>query len=251
VGADGVIVALQQGNGDGIDICARFLEPDGSEAELCGNGTACFTFWAVEKGLVAKAEARILTPAGTAQGRVLNEREHKVRVCVPDPRDLRMDLQIEVKGSAWRVDAIDTGVPHAVAYVTGLERLDVQHWGPGIRHHELFAPRGVNANFVSVHGRGRIAIRTFEFGVEAETLACGTGSAAAAILTCVRHGWGPPYSTGEEPVHVEVRGGSLDVFFRCEPGTDGPRITDVCLETTVLPVYEGALRPDFTETVLA
>ena len=242
VGADGVIFACQRGSGQGIDIVARFFEPDGSEAELCGNGTACFTYWAINKGLVPGPEVQIMTAAGAARGRVDEESPERVRVCVPDPRHLRFGLQLEIKGEIWAIDFIDTGVPHAIAFVDSLEHLDVNHWGPGIRSHPEFQPRGANANFVQVLDVGRIAVRTFEFGVEAETLACGTGSAAAAIISCLRHDWPLPYRDGAEPIEVEVRGGEtlLIWFVRREDGSIG----DVCLETRARAVFDGELRPE-------
>ncbi len=242
VGADGLIFADRLGNGQGIDICARFLEPDGSEAELCGNGTACFTYWVVQLGLVAGPEVRILTAAGTAIGRVVDPTCQHVRVCVPDPLNLQSDLQLEVLGRHWELDYVVAGVPHAIAYVDNLQELDVPRWGAAIRWHPHFQPRGVNANFVEVVGEGRLALRTYEFGVEAETLACGTGSAAAAILTARRFGWGSPYRTGDQPVQVQVRGGeTLKVWFTC---TNDHDVSDVCLETRVRAVYSAVLRQE-------
>ena len=243
IGADGVIVACERGGSGGVDIIARFLEPDGSEADLCGNGTACFTYWIVGKGLVTGPEVTILTAAGIARGRIVDAEQGRVLVCVPDPRDLRMGLELNVKGETWQVDCLDTGVPHAVTFVDSLEHLDVYHWGPGIRYHERFQPGGINANFVKVLSEGHIAIRTYEFGVEDETLACGTGSAASAIITCLRHGWPARYGTGDEPVLVDVRGGeTLRIWFTSHE--DG-RITDVCLETRARAVYDGAVRSEY------
>jgi len=243
VGADGVIFAGERGTGGGVDICARFLEPDGSEAELCGNGTACFTWWCLEKGLVSGPEVRVLTAAGTAIGKAINGQPGRVRVCVPDPRDLELGIRVEVKGEPWELDYVVTGVPHAVTYVEDVAKLDVAHWGPGIRYHPRFAPRGVNANFVEVLDTGLLAIRTFEFGVEAETMACGTGSAAAAITACLTRNWPKAFRKGDRPVRVRVRGGeTLLIWFVCH---DGQRVTDVCLETRAQAVYEGRVRPEF------
>lgn len=243
VGADGVIVACDLGSGSGIDIVVRFLEPDGSEAELCGNGTACFTLWAIENGVVSGPEVKILTAAGTALARVVDVERGRVRVCVPNPRDLQLGVELEIKGERWQLDCIQTGVPHAIAFVDCLDHLDVDHWGPGIRHHDYFQPRGVNANFVQTLETGHIAVRTFEFGVEAETLACGTGSAAAAIVSAIRFEWPDEYRSGRTPVQVDVRGGeTLLVWFVC---ADGCQVTDVCLETRARPIYSGVCAPEF------
>lgn len=249
IGADGAILACQLGSGPGVDIVARFLEPDGSEANLCGNGTACFTYWAVTEGLVAGPEVQILTKAGTAQGRIDQEDPRRVRVCVPDPNDLTTDLTVDTRGQKWMLDYVDTGVPHAIAYVSDLNSVDVGRWGRLIRHHPRFAPRGANANFVEILDIGRIAVRTFEFGVEAETLACGTGSAAAAILTALREDWPAGYRTGSQPVTVVTRSGDeLLVWFTCR---DGVSVTDVCLETRVRPVYKGELYDAFVDELVA
>ena len=246
VGADGLILACQIGSGEGVDVVARFLEPDGSEARLCGNGTACFTYWAVSSGLVKGPEVRILTAAGTAQGKLSEDDRQRVRVCVPDPAGLAMGIDVRADGREWMLDFLDTGVPHAIAYVNNLDELDVHHCGREIRRHPRFAPHGVNANFVQVHGVGRIAIRTFEFGVEAETMACGTGSAAAAIMAALRFNWPDEYRAGERPVEVLTRGGdTLLVWFL----RHDERVSDVCLETRVRPVYEGTLRNEFIADV--
>ncbi|MBT3380400.1 MAG: diaminopimelate epimerase [Lentisphaerae bacterium] len=249
IGADGVIVGCDLGNGGGIDIVARFLEPDGSEAELCGNGTACFTLWAIENEIVSGPEVKILTAAGTAVGRVVDVEDGRVRVCVPNPRDLQFGIDLEVKGEVWQLDYIQTGVPHAIAFVDRLDRLDVDHWGTGIRHHDHFQPRGVNANFVQVFEPGHIGVRTFEFGVEDETLACGTGSAAAAIVSALRFRWPDSYRTGDTPVRVDVRGGeTLLVWFVC---SEGDQITDVCLETRARPIYSGVCAAEFAAELQA
>jgi len=243
VGGDGIIFGGPLGDGAGVDICARFMEPDGSEAELCGNGTACFTWWSVDKGLVSGPEVHILTAAGAATGTVAESGNGRVRVCVPDPRDLQMNIALTVKGESWVADYIVAGTPHVVANVDDINTLDLPHWGPGFRHHPRFGLRGANANFVQVLDIGEIAVRTYEFGVEAETLACGTGSSAAAILTCIRNQWPECYRNGEKPVRVHVRSGAvLRVWFTCH---DNHKVTDVCLETRVQVVYEGTLRAEF------
>jgi len=243
VGADGVIFACQLGGVGGVDIVARFLEPDGSEAQLCGNGTACFTYWAVSSGLVPGPELRLLTAAGTAKGTFDTEDRGRVEVCVPNPRDLAMGIEVDINGKTWQLDYLHNGVPHVIAFVDQLDTLDVAHLGSVIRHHPRFQPQGVNANFVEVLDVGHIAIRTFEFGVEAETLACGTGSAAAAIISCLRFDWPQAYRLAEKSTVVNVRSGEhLHICFICETGD---RITDVCLDTRARAIYDAELRPEF------
>ena len=113
--------------------------------------------------------------------------------------------------------------------------------GPLLRHHPMFAPAGVNANFVQVLGEGELALRTFETGVEGETLACGTGSAAAAIMAARRFGWDPAYRTGQKPVLIHARSGDvLRVYFE----VIGDAVRDLCLETVVRFLYRGVLHAD-------
>jgi diaminopimelate epimerase len=246
VGADGLLFACAHDVGDLADIAARLFEPDGSETELCGNGLGCFVHWAAANGWVGAGETNILTPAGVVRGQRADGRY--VRVCIPVPEAIRHDVRVDADGRRWHCDVAVLGVPHAVAYVEHLDALDVARCGRAIRHHPRFAPRGVNANFVKVLRAGEIAVRTFEFGVEGETLACGTGSAASAILTTIRFGWGAPYATGEQPVLVRARSGDvLRVCFRIE--ADG-RAVDACLDTVVRFIYRGTLHPELAARAL-
>jgi diaminopimelate epimerase len=243
IGADGLIFAVEPEIDGFADLGARFFEPDGSEAELCGNGTGCFVYWASVNQWVGPGEIKVFTPAGVVRG--YRTEGHYVRVCIPDPEQTRTDLALTVDGRDWHCDYAVTGVPHLIAYVDDLDTLEVSHWGRLLRHHERFQPRGVNVNFVQVLDVGRIANRTFEFGVEAETLACGTGSAAAAIMTALREDWPAGYANGGEPISITARSGDeLRVWFKRH--ADGS-ITDVCLETVVRCVYEGALCSDFVD----
>jgi diaminopimelate epimerase len=246
IGADGLIIA-QAPEIEGVaDIAASFLEPDGSQAELCGNGVACFTRWVLEERLAAGPEVRILTGAGVVRGKN-GEGTGYMRACIPIPESVQTDRTIRTGRRRWTYDFAVTGVPHLVTYVEDLEKLEVSHWGPLLRHHEQFGPRGVNANFVQVLGEGRLAVRTYEFGVEGETLSCGTGSATAAILAARRFGWPAPYLRGDRPVLVQARSGDvLRIFFSLA----GDRIEDVCLETLVRYLYHGRLHTDLQGRIL-
>ncbi|KPK80905.1 MAG: hypothetical protein AMJ81_11155 [Phycisphaerae bacterium SM23_33] len=246
IGADGLIFAVQPEIEGVSDIAARFFEPDGSEARLCGNGTACFLYWVTCNGWVPDGEVRILTPAGVVRGR--NGKGQYVRVCIPDPQEMKTDLEVTVAGRALKCDFVVTGVPHVITYVDDVDRVDVGHLGPALRHHPRFQPAGANANFVQVLGEGHIALRTFEFGVEAETLACGTGSAAAAILTALRFKWPEKYTSGQEVVRIRTRGGhTLQVEFTVN---EHGGIVDVCLHTVVHQVYSGAVSEDLAARAL-
>jgi diaminopimelate epimerase len=245
VGADGVILAVTPEIEGAADIGARFFEADGSETELCGNGTACFARWAAEAGYVHDGEVSILTAAGV----VLAKRADGsyVRICLPVPDHIERDVEIVLDGFLCLCDFAMLGVPHAVIYVDDVARADVARLGPLVRHHERFAPAGINANFVQILGPGRIALRTYEYGVEGETLACGTGSASAAMLSAIRYNWCDRVST-ETPVEVDVRSGDvLKVYFDCcSEGT----ISDPCLETTVRFAYRAELSADLAAEAL-
>ena len=263
VGADGVIFACEPQIRGVADVEARFLEADGTEAELCGNGTACFVRWFMRHlGEAASGDEdrqiRILTPAGVVlgmdlAGRTAGPADHGeyVQVCIPLPENIRRDLSVSVDGRRMICDYAEVGVPHLVTYVDDIDGFNMERLGPALRRHEMFAPRGVNANFVQVLGRRRIAVRTFEFGVEGETLACGTGSAAAAILTALREGWGGEFPPPADPVEILSRGGDvLRVYFSLEEAEPEPRVTDVCLETVVRSVYGGVVHPDLAAYAL-
>ncbi len=237
IGADGVIFCCESEVGELADVAARFFEADGSETDLCGNGTACFARWAFDSGFVGDSEIRILTPAGV----VLAQRSDAayITVCIPSPEHRRQDVEITVGGFPICCDFVITGVPHVVTYVDDVEEIDMARVGPAIRHHERFAPQGVNANFVQILRAGEIAVRTWEYGVEGETLACGTGSASAAILAALRFDWPKEYRCHEKPVLVHSRSGDLLRVYFTEKH-DGS-IDDVCLETIVRFLYRGTI----------
>lgn len=240
IGADGVIFACDNEVPGFADLSARHFEPDGTEAELCGNGVACFTRWAIDNGWIASDEVKILATAGVVRGKRIDC--DYVRVCIPLPEDVRRGLELDAAGRRWQCDFCVTGVPHLVTYVDDLENLDIAQAGPALRYHRDFAPRGVNANFVQVLGVGRLAVRTWEFGVEGETLSCGTGSAASAILTALRQGWPRKYLRGVEPIEVKARSGdTLRVYFELK---EDHSVVDLCVETVVRFVCTGRIHGD-------
>ncbi|MCK5113882.1 MAG: diaminopimelate epimerase [Phycisphaerae bacterium] len=247
IGADGVIVAGKSEVEKFADLGARFFEADGSECELCGNGTGCFTRFAIDAGLAKPdGQLKILTPAGVIVA--TTEPDGYIRVCIPSPQDQRRDLKVSVGDKTFICDFAVTGVPHLITYVDDIDAVDVERWGKALRFHEDFAPRGVNVNFVQIIEEGSIAVRTFEFGVEAETLACGTGSSAAAIMSAIRNAWDGELVAGAKPVQVKTRGGdTLRIYFTV---SDGHEITDVCLETVVRPIVHGFISDEFLKEAM-
>ncbi len=241
VGADGIVIATLDDIDQIADIAARFFEADGTETFLCGNGTACFVKWAVLNGFLSAEEARVLTPAGVVLAQVLED--GYVRVCIPHPQEIQKDIDLPVNSGTLKCDFVIVGIGHTVTYVDDIDVVDVATLGPQIRNHPHFPqPRGVNANFVQIINEGEIAMRTFEYGVEAETLACGTGSAACAMLSTLRFGWGNNHFNGDNPVIVHSRGGDvLRVHFTID---DDGQVKDPCLETLVRCAYTASICPD-------
>ncbi len=245
-GADGVILASPTDLLPGLVLLARFYDADGTEAALCGNGTACFVRWALDAGWSGQdEEVRALTSAGVVHGRRIDDRY--VRVCLPSPEDVRLGLSVQTGERTWQCDYITVGVPHLVTFVDNVEQIEVSHWGRLLRQHPMFAPGGVNANFVQVLAPGRLAVRTFEFGVEDETLSCGTGSAASAILATIRFHWSSTFMCAVEPVRIRARSGDeLRIYFTLK----GEQASDLCLETVVRPVYDATLSAELTRAAL-
>ena len=225
VGADGVLVLEEAANG--ADFRMRYYNADGGEAEMCGNGARCFARFA-QQTADAKANLSFETPAGVISAKVDGE---LVCLQMSEPTDLRLEIEISTKDQNLRGHFINSGVPHVVIPVEDIENVDVRKTGSAIRHHKLFSPKGANANFLEKRSRRRIAIRTYERGVEDETLACGTGVVASALI----------FATTENvdgPIGVLVRGGSeLTVGFK----RNGDHFTNVTLTGPAEFVFEGTI----------
>jgi len=224
IGADGLLLCEESRSADAK---MRIFNPDGSEAEMCGNGARCFSLY-VNLKQKRKTRLKIETKAGMVSAEVRGE---TVKIKLTDPKAMRLDTLIPINNRKLRVNFINTGVPHAVIFVEGLDGIDVAGLGRQIRYHKYFAPAGTNVNFVEVVSRNSARIRTYERGVENETLACGTGSSAAALITAVKLGL-----VGKNMVKVITAGGeTLKVYF--EKTRTG--FNDVWLEGEVKIVYGG------------
>ncbi len=176
VGCEGVIL-LQQS--DKADFRMRFINPDGTEVDMCGNGSRCAAAFAHRIG----ASGRNLT-IDTMCGLVGAEVRENGNVCVWMPEPLKRDYGIELKvdGETIRGDFINTGVPHFVVQVPNISEVDVERLGRKLRLHTAFAPEGTNVDFVSFRAPNRMVMRTYERGVEAESGACGTGAVACVVV---------------------------------------------------------------------
>jgi diaminopimelate epimerase len=200
IGADGVIVL---GEDTDTDFTFRIFNADGSEAEMCGNGARCAALFAHQQG-IAKTPMRFKTLAGIIGARIDGE---DVAIEMTEPFGLETDIAIDVLDKHLIAHFINTGVPHAIIFTDALDNEPVADLGPAIRFHSRFLPAGTNADFVQVLDHNRIRVRTYERGVEDETLACGTGAAASAIIS--KH-LGKVSST---PVLVTMKGGELKIDF--------------------------------------
>jgi len=238
VGADGLILIEKDPE---VDFRWRFFNLDASEAEMCGNAARCVARFAFLTGIVDKRRMAFRTLAGIIEAEILDD--DRVKVQMTSPHSLELDLRVDVDDRAFSLDFINTGVPHAVCFLkdeSELENIDVQLLGSRIRHHARFQPAGTNVNFVRIEDLNHISVRTYERGVEGETLACGTGAIAAALVPAVRE-------LVVSPVEVKVRSGeTLNIYFETAGGTPHPDATfkAVYLEGEAQVVYEGELWPD-------
>ena len=224
VGADGVLVL--EGSKVG-DFKMRIFNPDGSEVTMCANGIRCSAVYAFNKKW-CKSSMKIETNAGILEAEVKDE---TVRIKMTPPKGIKLDQNIGVGKAITNLNSIDTGVPHIIHFVEGIERYPVKDMGSKIRYHKLFEPEGTNADFVEVCDKSTILVRTYERGVEDETFACGTGVVASAIISHLAKGV-------EAPVDVITRSGEiLKVYFKKEHN----RFSEIYLEGKVHIILEGGL----------
>ncbi|MEW6008127.1 MAG: diaminopimelate epimerase [Candidatus Omnitrophota bacterium] len=165
-------------NSKKADVKLRIFNSDGSEVQMCGNGARVTAYYAGSES--KKKNLRIETLAGIIEAKVLDS---DVKIKLTDPTDIHLNIPIEVNERKIRVSFINTGVPHVVVFVNSLSRIDVHYIGQLLRSHERFAPEGTNVDFVEIIGPDILKLRTFERGVERETLACGTGAVASALVS--------------------------------------------------------------------
>ncbi len=225
IGADGLL-AVEPAEA-GADYKFRYYNADGGEAEMCGNGARCFGRFTASLDGNAKDIVSFETIAGTLTAEMIGE---NVRIAMSDPFDLEMNADCNIESLGADVHVLNTGVPHAVSFVDNLPALDVIKNGAAIRYHNHFAPNGTNSNFATILADDHIAIRTYERGVEGETLACGTGMCAAAIIHNILTG-------AKSPVKVDVAGGdTLEIGF-VNQGDN--KFTNVTLTGPADLVFEG------------
>jgi len=223
IGCEGVILVRPASHSNvrtlehsNISFSMRFFNPDGSEADLCGNGARCVAAFARTIGAAPAATMTFETRAGLLSAEVLSD--ERVRLSLPAPKDLRKNF-------------VNTGVPHAIVPVEDLTGVSVAEEGRRLRYSPAFAPAGTNVDFVKWTGSSSLSIRTYERGVEAETFACGTGSVAAALIGVAQYGLSFPVQV------TTVRGDELEV----DALWDGATFSSVTLTGPVKTVFSGEI----------
>jgi diaminopimelate epimerase len=230
IGADGLFLLVPNHSGK-AEWSWEFFNSDGSVAEMCGNGARCFARF-IQRVAGARDRTTFETLAGVISATFNVD---CVTVSLTSPKDLRLHEVVPVGGSKLTVHSLNTGVPHAVLFVPDADQAMVQQLGAQIRHHEQFRPKGTNANFVQVLGPNHIRVRTYERGVEGETLACGTGVTASALISARVHQF-------TSPVRVQVQGGdTLEVSWTETKGEAGAGFADVKLSGPAEFVFEGRI----------
>ncbi len=216
IGADGLMLLRDKAD---FDFEMVYFNADGRIGSMCGNGGRCITRFAADNGLLRGTQTHFLAVDGPHDA-VLNDGTIKLKM---------NDVTAIETGDDYYY--LNTGSPHFVQYVMNLDALDVYSAGKAIRYNARFAAEGTNVNFVE-HRDGRLFIRTYERGVEDETLACGTGITAVALTAALKG------MAGEGRCTIEARGGTLQVYFTQQ----GPQsFTDIWLEGEARFVYKGEI----------
>lgn len=223
VGCEGVIL-IQPSEAE--DFRMRFFNPDGGEVDMCGNGARCVARLAADLG-AAPVKMTIATQAGRLHAEIKSG--GRVKLWMTDPVDWNMQQTLGVEGQSLVCHSVNTGVSHVVVPVEDLAAVDVHRIGRAIRYHEAFSPAGTNANFFQVTGPSSVAVRTYERGVEAETLACGTGIVATGLVAG---------RLGLVKTPVNVRSASGDVLTVAYQLT-GDHAREVTLEGPAEYVFKG------------
>lgn len=227
IGADGLLVIEPSTI---ADFRLRIFNADGSEAEMCGNGARCAARFAVEHG-IAGSTLSFETLAGTIRANVVHDR---VSINLTDPSELIGEVTLNSGDTTLELFPINSGVPHAIIFrdcVIEMSADEVDQIGKYVRFHKAFEPNGTNVDFVEVMGPRLIRVRTYERGVESETMACGTGAVASAIISHIYK------KIGDPPIAVQMPGGVMVVDFQKENDC----IKNVWLIGDVKWSYEGEI----------
>ena len=225
IGADGLMLLIPSPDSQ-ADWAWQFWNSDGSDAEMCGNGARCFARYLQRQTHWAAHSVTFRTAAGVIRADFNGDR---VTVNLTAPHTLKLGEKVVTSQGELHIHSLNTGVPHAVVFVPDADRVMVGSLGSELRWHEHFKPRGTNVNFAQILGPSHLRVRTYERGVEGETLACGTGVSATAMVSARIHHF-------QSPIRVQVQGGDeLEVSFQETP--DG--FSDVRLSGPATFVFDG------------
>ena len=232
VGADGLILIEDS---DTADFSWRFFNGDGSVAEMCGNGARCAARFAFANG-IAPAAMHFETVAGIIEAFV--DPDGSVKIRLTNPVDIRLNMVVNMSGVEMALHSVNTGVPHTVMLADDVGTVQVEEMGRMIRFHEEFQPAGTNANFIQVLSENALKVRTYERGVEGETMACGTGAVASAVIAALLG-----KVTG--PVEITTSGGEKLIIHFTLIGEPGSLALDpgagIFLEGPADFIYDGKL----------
>ncbi len=228
IGGDGLI-AVEPATADG-EVRMRYYNSDGGEAEMCGNGARCFTAFVHHLSNGSVKQLRFETLAGIILGQV--HADGSITVQLTTPQGMKLHVLSPDEQLPAPVHFVNTGVPHAVAFLDDVDHIDIMKLGAYLRYHKAFAPAGTNANFACVLSPQHLKLRTYERGVEGETLACGTGMTATALLHAELTG-------APSPIQLDVAGGcTLAVSFeKTAPG----HYSNITLTGPAVIVFEGII----------
>ena len=226
IGADG-FMSVEPPENEG-DYRMRYYNADGNEAEMCGNGARCFARFVFNCDDEFKDSMKIETIAGIIRANIISD---LVQIQLSKPFDLKLNDSITVNDSSEKIHSLNTGVPHAVVFSDNINGINLKENGSLIRNHSLYSPNGTNVNYVKIDEEKNLSIRTYERGVEDETLACGTGMVASALIHHQVNKITPP-------VQVKVKGGdTLEVSW----DYDGNEYFNVTLTGPALSVFKGEI----------
>lgn len=226
-GADGLIL-IEEDEGADVDFRWQFFNADGSRAEMCGNGARCAARYAYRAGITT-ASMRFRTIAGIIAAEIVGS---GAKIRLTTPTDLQMGRTLLLGTEEKTLYSVNTGVPHCVCLVDDLTQVPVTEWGRLLRFHEVYQPAGTNANFVQVMDDG-LLVRTYERGVEGETMACGTGAVASALIAIT-------LGRATSPVRVTTSGGEQLLIHLEENET----ASALYLEGPAKFIYDGQLQAD-------
>ena len=227
IGGDGLILLE---NSTKADFRMRYYNSDGSYASMCGNGGRSISMFAYKLGVCGK-NMKFETDAGLITAQIKSDTKKKKY----NPKDLVLEEEIDIENKRYKVSSLNTGVPHAVVYVDDLEKVNIQKYGNIIRFHKHYQPEGTNVNFVKADKENNtLFVRTYERGVEGETLACGTGVTASSIISIM-------LNKVKSPVHVITRGKD-NLYVSCS--IDNNNISNVFLEGPAIVAFTGTVKVD-------